>query len=152
MSESNDALETLYGAPSDAGFGSAVFRKPVASAGELEDRALECYRHFVGDLWARYGEAAWMGPWKTLCKRGDDEPRDVLAMLQSIEDPAAASAVPILLDVSSEAEQALRATYDDPAMHALSIFAVGDGEAMSGQMLAGAREDGEGVFLILLMD
>jgi hypothetical protein len=62
------ALEAAYGAPSQAGFESAVFYEQVATADDLDQAALAKYRFFVGDLWDRYGEAAWMGPWKSVLR------------------------------------------------------------------------------------
>ena len=54
-------LEASYGAPSQAGFGNAVFYEKKAAADDLEKMAHEKYRYFVGDLWERFGEDAWMG-------------------------------------------------------------------------------------------
>ena len=62
-------LEAAYGAPSQAGFGSAVFYMPFIQAGDLEDAAQFWYKHFVGQSWERYGAAAWMGTWKLVYAR-----------------------------------------------------------------------------------
>ena len=78
MPDSVVGLEAVYGAPSQAGFGSAVFHDVVESADGLEDAARAKYKHFVGELWERWGAEAWMGPWKEvyvrqeMTKRGDD--------------------------------------------------------------------------------
>ena len=54
------ALEAAYGAPSQAGFGSAVFFDQLKPTDTLADAALAKYKFFVGDLWERYGEDAWI--------------------------------------------------------------------------------------------
>lgn len=63
------ALEAAYGAPSQAGFGSAVFHEQLEASASLEQAALAQYQYFVGDLWERYGKDAWMGPWKEVYAR-----------------------------------------------------------------------------------
>ncbi len=50
-------LQAIYGAPSQAGFGSAMFYEPAGESVDLEPIALKIYRHFVGDLWERWSEA-----------------------------------------------------------------------------------------------
>ena len=52
-------LEAIFGPHSDRGFGSAVFYEKLEDSEDLEHLALRVYRHFVGGLWARWGEAAW---------------------------------------------------------------------------------------------
>lgn len=70
-------LEAVYDGPSRAGFGSAVFFAQLSATDDLERIALEKYRFFVGDLWERYGEDAWMGSWRKVYARhqryGDSE-------------------------------------------------------------------------------
>ena len=92
-------LEAAYGAPSQAGFGSAVFYEQIDAAGELEQMALDKYQYFVGDLWARYGEAAWMGPWREVYARPPGAKPDIVAELRGIEDADAANSAPMILDV-----------------------------------------------------
>ncbi len=46
-------LEAAYSAPSQAGFGSAIFFTEIGPAVGLEQTALEVYQFFVGDLWQR---------------------------------------------------------------------------------------------------
>ncbi|HRX05033.1 MAG TPA: hypothetical protein P5148_17925, partial [Anaerolineae bacterium] len=62
-------LETVFGPPSQAAFGSAVFNQALDAGAGLETAALGKYKYFVGDLWERYGEDAWMGPWKEVYAR-----------------------------------------------------------------------------------
>ena len=44
------SMESAFGAPSQAGFGSAVFYEPAIVAADLARIAQEKYRYFVGDL------------------------------------------------------------------------------------------------------
>ena len=148
-------LEAVYGAPSQAGFGSAVFYTGMDAAKDLEGAALEYYQCFVGDLWERYGEDAWMGPWKEVYARKDGVEPDIVAELEGISDPDAKLSVPMILDIVENAEaarKALAAAYDDPAVTELRVYNLGDGEAMSGLLVAGKRKSGEATFLVFLAD
>lgn len=149
------ALEAAYGAPSQAGFGSAVFYGDMDPGQALEQGALEYYQYFVGELWERWGEEAWMGPWKEVYARTAGSTPDIVAELNGISDPDAKLSVPMILDVAQNAEaarQALAAAYDDPAVSELRVFNLGDGGAMSGLLVAGRRESGEAVYLVFLLD
>ena len=150
------ALEAAFGAPSQAGFGSAVFYEQMKATDDLEKLALEKYRYFVGNLWERYGEDAWMRPWKQVYARKAGARHDILAELRNIQDPDAAISVPMILDNIEGAEKArlvLSSTYDDAAMTELWVYNLGDVGAMSGLLIAGRRaETGEAVFLVFLLD
>lgn len=149
-------LEAAYGAPSQAGFGSAVFHEQLKPAAKLAEAALAKYTYFVGDLWERYGEDAWMGPWKEVYARPAGAKPDIVAELRGIEDADAANSATMVLDVvedAARARAALAAAYDDPAVIELRVFNLGDGEAMSGILVAGRRGDsGEATFLVFLLD
>jgi heat shock protein HslJ len=149
-------LEAAYGAPSQAGFGSAVFYEQMKSTDDLEQMALEKYKYFVGELWERYGQEAWMGPWKEVYTRESNAQRDIVAELRGIQDGDAALSVPMILDNIEGAEKAraaLSAAYDDPAMTDLQVYNLGDGGAMSGLLIAGRHnETGEAIFLVFLLD
>jgi len=149
-------LETSYGAPSQAGFGSAVFYEKQVASDDLEKMALEKYRYFVGDLWERYGEDAWMGPWKQVYARKPGAKPDIVAELRGIQDPEAAISVPMILDNIDNADSArtaLSAAYDNPAVNDLRVFNLGDGGAISGLLIAGGNnETGEAIFLVFLLD
>ena len=148
-------LEVAYGAPSQAGFGSAVFFEKVDASGDLEEAALAKYRYFVGELWERWGEDAWMGPWKQVYVREASAKADIIAELKGIDDIDARGSVPMILEVVQNADaarKALSAAYDDPAVTELRVLNLGDGEAMSGVLVAGKRESGESTFLVFLMD
>ncbi len=79
-------LEAVYGAPSQAAFGSAVFSEKLTATDNLAQAALAKYRYFVGDLWERYGEQAWMGPWREVYTRKAGADRDIAAELRAIDD------------------------------------------------------------------
>ncbi len=144
------ALEVSYGAPSQAGFGSAVFTEELPTSVILEDTAREKYRYFVGELWDRYGEEAWMGPWKEVYVRGPEDGGDIVAELRGISDPDAALSAPMVLDLNSAA---LSAVFDDAAVTEMRVFNLGDGAAMSGLLIAGRNaETGQATFLVFLMD
>jgi hypothetical protein len=149
-------LETAYGAPSQAGFGSAVFHEPLKASDDLKQAALAKYKYFVGELWQRYGEDAWMGPWKEVYARKAGAKPDIAAELGGISDPDASLSAPMILDVVENAEKAkaaLAAAYDDPAVTELRVFNLGDGGAMSGILVAGRRgATGEATFLVFLLD
>ena len=149
-------LESSYGAPSQAGFGSAVFHEQMKADDDLEQGALAKYQYFTGDLWQRWGEEAWMSPWKEVYARQAGAKPDIVAELRGIADPDAAISVPMILDNIDGAEQAravLAAAYDDPAVTDLWVYNLGDGAAMSGLLVAGYRKGtGEATFLVFLMD
>lgn len=150
------ALQAAYGPPSQAAFGSAAFYEPDASGVDLADLALAQYKVFVGDLWDRYGEDAWMGPWKEVYARPAGGAPNIVTELRGIDDADAALSTPMILDVVDDADAAraaLAATYDDPAVTELRVFTLGDGEAMTGLLVAGRRgATGEATFLVFLMD
>ena len=149
------ALEAAYGVPSQAGFGSAVFFDQLKPTDTLADAALAKYKFFVGDLWERYGEDAWMGPWKEVYARQPGGKPDIVAELRGIADRDARQSVPMILDNIDDAEQArsaLSAAFDDPALKELAVYNLGDGEAMSGILVAGRNTDGVATFLVFLLD
>ena len=149
-------LEAAYGAPSQAGFGSAVFYAAVDPAKKLEEAALEYYQYFVGDLWERWGEDAWMGPWKEVYVRQADTTPDIVSELAGITDADARLSAPLLLDPAENAEaarKAMSAAFDDPAVTELRVYNLGDGAAMSGLLVAGRRaETKDATFLMFLLD
>ena len=149
-------LEVAYGAPNQEGFGSAVFYESLKAGDDLTQAALAKYKHFTGELWERWGEDAWMGPWKEVYARPEGAKPDIVAELGGISDPDASLSAPMILDVVQDAEKAraaLAAAYDDPAVTELRVFNLGDGGAMSGILVAGRRSaTGEATLLVFLMD
>lgn len=148
-------LEESYGPPSEEGFGAAVFFIADATDDDLEELALAQYKHFVGELWERWGEEAWMTPWKQVYTRKKGTKPDVAKELRGIEDFDAKMAVPLVLEIMEDpdkANEALAAAYNDPAVADLRAYTIGDGNAMSGLLLVGRRENGEATVLTVLMD
>ena len=148
-------LEAAYGAPSQAAFGSAVFSEQLKDSDKLEQAALARYKYFTGELWERWGEDAWMGPWKEVYARPVGVKPDIVSELRGIADPDAQNSVPMILDVvqgADKARVALAVAYDDPAVTELRVFNLGDGGAMSGLLVAGRRDTGEAAFLVFLLD
>ena len=82
-------LEVAYGAPSQAGFGSAVFAEQLKAGDDLAKAALAKYKYFTGDLWERFGEAAGMGPWKEVYSRQPGAKHDIVAELRGLADRGA---------------------------------------------------------------
>jgi len=149
-------LEAVYGGPSQAGFGSAVFFVQLAADDDLEKIALDHYRYFVGGLWERYGEDAWMGPWREVYARPYGAAPDIVAELRGIKDPDAAVSVPMILDNVDDADKAravLATVYDAFTLTDLRVYTLGDGGAMSGLLVAGCHDGTrDAIFLVFLLD
>lgn len=149
------ALEAVFGPPSQAGFGSAVFFDPLAPGVDLEQAALARYQFFVGDLWERYGADAWMGPWQRVYSRPAGAARDIVAELRALANRDAAMSASVLLDsveAPEQAQAALAAAFDDLAVAELTVYTLGDGGAMAGLLVAGLRQDRGAIFLVFLLD
>jgi len=147
-------LQSIYGGPSSGAWGSAVFHGPVPTGTSLEAAAFATYREFVGPAWERFGAEAWTGGWQRVHERPAAGPRDVIAELRAIEDRDVRMAVPMVIDDHEQAEAgraALAAGFDDPAVEALVVHHVGDGEAMSGFAVS-ARREGAATHLFFLLD
>lgn len=164
-------LQSLYGAPSQAGFGSAVFYDLCSNSSQeepLEHFGLAKYRYFCGEKWDQFGEAAWMSGWKLLYQRSmgaaiasQSPPSErasavgIVAELKSIKERPVRNLVPMLVDeveAPEAARSALSAGFDDPEVSECSIYSVGDGAAMSGLMIVGRRGASSMMGLILLLD
>lgn len=149
-------LEAAYGPPSQQGFGAAVFHEVLRPTDDLVTAALAKYRHFVGPLWERFGEQAWIGPWREVYSRPPGARRDIVAELRAIEDRDARTSVALLLDATEDvaaARAALATAFDDPAVAELRVFNLGDGGAMSGLLVAGRRgATGDATYVVVLMD
>ena len=149
-------LERCYGMPSQEAFGSSVFYDAVnVPKGSLEQLALAKYKHFAGELWERYGEDNWMAEWETVYTRDPSTTRDIVAELRSISDRGARLSASLLVennDHTTEAHAALGKAFDDSRVSELQVFKIGDGDAMSGILIASRRPNEGSVFLVLLMD
>lgn len=149
------AMEAAYGAPSQSGFGSAVFFEPEAEEADLEALAKMTYQHFVGDLWEEWGAEVWLSPWREAYRRPEKGKHEIVAELQSVQDSSFHMQVDVVLHVVEDPERAREAlvrAYDAPEVEELRAYLIGDGEAMSGLLLAGRRINGEATFLVFLLD
>jgi hypothetical protein len=150
-------LEDVFGPPSQAGFGSAVFFFPEGPAqpSSLEQHAQQMYQHFCGEIWERFGVDNWLKTWKQLLQRTADSRGHIVKEIEALKDPEAGSAAGLLLDAGgdpSRAQAALAAAFDSPAITGLQIFKIGDGGAMSGALIAAEMATGARLFLIILLD
>ncbi len=151
-------LQKFYGPPSQSGFGSAVFY----DRGEcpppevtLEQASLARYQYFVGEIWERYGEENWLNAWRPIYVREVGVKPDIVSELRSIRDSAAHTSVSLLLDDNDnriQAQAALVSVFDDDQIVELRVFTLGDGQAMSGILIAARRSRQDSIFLVLLMD
>ena len=150
------ALQAIYGQPSQAGFGSAVFVEQSEPDLDLESIALRYYQHFVGELWQRFGVDAWTRPWQQVSVRPQGIQPNIVAELRAIGDRDAARFVPMLLldetENQAQAQQALDTVYDQPQVKELRVYRIGDGAAMSGLLLLGRQTTGKTTILISLLD
>ncbi len=149
------ALEAVYGSPSQAAFGSAVFFDSVQASEDLEKAARKYYRHFIGSKWNEWGEDVCMTPWQEVYVRKPDGGHDVVKELRNIDDITVSMSVPMLLEGVDNVEtavQVLATAYNSPEVTDFRVYTIGDGEAMSGLLLAGRREDCKAIFLVFLMD
>lgn len=149
-------LERAYGPPSEQGFGSAVFHSTVRAEDSLEAAATKSYRRFVGAKWERFGEKAWMEPWREVYCREEGARHDIVSELRGIADQDTRNSVPMILEFvedAAAARAALSVAFDAPQVTELRVFNLGDGRAMSGLLVAGRRgSTGETVVLVFLMD
>ena len=146
-------LEGVYGPPAEEGFGSTVFFTRTDGPQDLEKLARKFYRSFVGSLWERWGEDAWMGTWRQVYARPAGGTADAVAELRGISDAEAKRSLPLLLEVPGNADAVLATAFNDPAVTEFRVFNIGDGEAMSGLLVAGQRTaENESVFVVALMD
>ena len=146
-------LEAQFGGPASTGFGSAVFFTTLGAAAELEGEAKRRYREFTGELWDRWGEAAWMGTWRLVATRDKDQPvADLLRTLADRETRSSAGAMMDGIEDPAAAGKALAAAFDDPAVETLHVYNIGDGAQMSGLIIAARRTNGEATVLVFLLD
>lgn len=148
-------MEAAYGAPNQDGFGSAVFFDEIEPGESIEDAALEKYKYFLGDLWERFGEQAWLSQWKEVYSRQPKSEHNIVAELQDIPDRDVQNSVPMILSVVKDSESArlaLSNAYDDKNVVDLRVYNLGDDGAMSGLLIVGRRNNNGATFLVFLMD
>lgn len=149
-------LQLIFGPPSDTGFGSAVsYSPPCAAAMPLEAMARIHYERFCGERWTELGGEQWLGVWRRLYDRPAGQAGDVLSEIPALADPEARSAALMLWEGGPEptaARAALQAAFDAANVAQFHIYKIGDGEAMSGAILAVETTRGEQCCLIILLD
>jgi hypothetical protein len=149
------ALERAFGPPSQEGFGSAGFSMHMVEADDLEQVAQHFYQVFVGDKWAKWGAETWMASWQQVYTREPGSKPDIVNELRAIEDRETSLSVPLILDVSEEAEaarKALAGAFDAADGVDIQVYTIGDGDALSGVLLAGKHGKGQVTCLVFLMD
>ena len=139
-------LESSYGAPSQAAFGSAVFCEQLKATDSLADAALRRPASSSAIYWERYGEGprGWDRGKRSMHARPAPSP-DIVAELHGIDNPDAVNSTPMILDNIDDAEQArtaLAAAYDDPTVTNLRVFNLGDGDRDVGTFWSPAIEKG----------
>lgn len=151
-------LEGLFGAANSAAFGSSIFFEPHTASGyqlDLVDASLERYRHFCGETWARFGEEKWLSGWKELYHRIPSNSTGIVSELRGITDQPIRSCAAMFLDENEDNDavhQLLSRAFDGDGIRELRIFSLGDGEAMSGFLIASEIIDLGRLFLVFLMD
>jgi len=150
------ALEAVFGPPSEAGFGSAVFYAQSGASGDLEGTARAAYQRFTGDLWERYGPDAWLGAWKQVYTRPPGAVPAIVTELRALEDRGARQAAGVLVDDADDpqaVQAAASAAFDEPAVTDLAVYTIGDGAALAGILITARRApSGEQVTVVFLLD
>ena len=148
------ALEAVFGGPSNSAWGSAVFVDRVDPRADLEKQALAVYRTFIGALWERFGENAWIGGWRLVQAR--EGAGDIVAELTTSSSPVVKSATDMLLNTNAAARDdvyaALSAAFDSSDTDVMQIYEIGDGAAYSGVLVAGRMKSGATAILAFVMD
>lgn len=174
MSEAIAKLQDFYGGPEVRGLGSSVIEVTLADEDDFESTAKERYRVFCGEIWERFGPENWLGQWAEVYRRPTSTAkqtstaketgnagevvaaRGIEAELRGLEDHAASMAGSLMLDNIDQADAAkgaLKVVFDDPAIRRLSIYRLGDGEAIFGIMIAAlAGSPGPMTMMITMSD
>ena len=144
----------VYGKPSSAGFGSAVFYNTINDT-TLESAALNNYKAFMGGQWNTDSESRWKSTWKRCYERPQGTTPDILTELNNIKDPDAKRSVPLLTELIEQADQgkaALATVFNHPDITKVQVYNIGDGEALSGLLLCGLFAEQVYCSVICLMD
>jgi hypothetical protein len=149
-------LEELFGKPSRNTLGASVFvsDSPVACK-DLEAFAKSKYQHFVGDAWESIGPENWTATWELQYHRPEGVCGDILKELVDLEDPATSLAASQLTENHDDAQGAalgLQGVFDSPEIQDVSIYRIGDTEAITGVLVAGILRTGNAIALVFLMD
>lgn len=147
-------LQEQFGGPSQSAWGSAVFLGQLYDPSDLDRYALATYRSFIGELWDRFGEDAWMCRWRRVhVRRGAG---DLLHEIETSKSRTVKSATDLLLNNNgssgNQARAAICAAFDDAATDVVHVYEIGDGAAYSGLLIAARRSTGETAILAFVMD
>jgi hypothetical protein len=149
-------LTEVFGSASENTLGSAVFQSDTQVDLEtLDDYARSVYQHFVGKAWEDFGPANWNKTWQMLYRRPEGSKGSILEELKSLGDATtelAASQVTENHDDPTAAAQGLKGVFDAPWIRCVSIYRIGDSEAITGVLIAGLLPTKNAIALIFLMD
>jgi hypothetical protein len=149
-------LEEVFGGPSQNTLGAAVFQSDaVLTVDQMDEFAKSRYQHFAGPAWQSFGEENWTKTWGLVHRRDRGAVPGVLAELKELKDPAtalAASQVTENHEDPAAAEKALEGVFDSSSIQDVSIYSIGDSEAITGVLIAGLLDSGHGIALVFLMD
>ncbi len=149
-------LTEVFGSASQNTLGSAVFQSDSKVDLEtLDDYAKSVYQHFVGKAWEDFGSENWNKTWQMLYRRPVGSAGNILEELKSLGDAAtelAASQVTENHDDPTAAAQGLTGVFDSPSLSSLSVYRIGDSEAITGVLLAGLMPIEKAIALVFLMD
>lgn len=149
-------LTEVFGGASQNTLGSAVFESDTKVGLEtLDDYANSVYQHFVGKAWEDFGPENWNKTWKMLYRRPQGSNGSILEELKSLGDAStelAASQVTENHDDPTTAAHGLTGVFDSPSLACVSVYRIGDSEAITGVLMAGLLPTEYAVALIFLMD
>ncbi|MFN9347168.1 MAG: hypothetical protein ACK6DQ_11270 [Planctomycetota bacterium] len=149
-------LTEVFGSASQNTLGSAVFQSDSKVDLEtLDNYAKSVYQHFVGKAWEDFGPENWNKTWQMLYRRPEGSTGSILEELKSLGDAAtelAASQVTENHDDPTAATQGLTGVFDSPSLTSVSVYRIGDSEAITGVLLAGLMPTENAIALVFLMD
>lgn len=148
-------LEIVFGKACETGFGSAVFHDVVENEVSIERIALGHYKKFLGPKWKAETESAWTASWKNVYQRRGGSEGGIISELASISDAEAKRSMPLLIEFVPDpaaAHKALSSVFNHELVKNLSVFTVGDGDAMAGIMITGIYDGMYCCSVITLMD
>ncbi|MFN5917977.1 MAG: hypothetical protein ACK48K_14555 [Planctomycetota bacterium] len=148
-------LTEVFGSASQNTLGSAVFQSDSKVDLEtLDNYAKSVYQHFVGKAWD-FGPENWNKTWQMLYRRPEGSTGSILEELKSLGDAAtelAASQVTENHDDPTAATQGLTGVFDSPSLTSVSVYRIGDSEAITGVLVAGLMPTENAIALVFLMD
>jgi hypothetical protein len=149
-------LTETFGGPSQNTLGSGVFLSETnLDSAKLDDYAKSMYQHFVGKAWEQIGAENWDKTWQILYRRPAESKTGILKELQSLGDAATELAASQLTENHDDPEGAAGAivgVFDSPSISCVSVYRIGDTEAITGVLLAGLLTTERAIALVFLMD